>query len=646
MKVSYDWLKEFVAIPVGPKELADRLTFAGIKLEGMEETGSDSVFDFEIVVNRPDWLSMNGIARETAALFGLEVKTPYLSGVDVIRVDASEGTRLFQGKTLRIVLEEPDLCPRYCGQIITGVKIGPSPDWLQQKLIKCGLRPVNNVVDITNLVMIELGQPLHAFDYEKLAEGTIRVRLAGDEKLLMIDGKERQLRSSMLAIADAQRTVAVAGVMGGKESEVSDSTTTLLLEGAYFQPNSVRKTARGLEMSTDASYRFERGADHNMQALACRRAAFLFGELAGGKASEVLQVTAKRFPTTEVPLRPARITRVLGIEIEEDFVHRTLLALGFVHKSDITWEVPSHRVDVGREIDLIEEVARHHGYNRFPDTLPASGRKYQDDYATYNLERRVSDFLRSAGIDETSTYSFVDPASPYVGAEPRVRILNPISEAAVELRTSMLPGLYEAVDHNLRHRNENVRLFEVGRVFLKDEEKVALGVAITGTFRELKGLIQALFPALNYAAPEFKHNKIVVSGRELGFLQDRIVEPVDVQACEIYLSDLQEIPQVRLTYREIILYPFVQRDITLLLPETVVYGELEKVFAKLAIPELQSHKLADMYSGANTPSGKIAFTFRLIFQRSDRTLTSEEVDVLCDKIIQEFTSLPGVELRK
>jgi phenylalanyl-tRNA synthetase beta chain len=646
VKVSYNWLKEFVAIPVGPQELAERLTFAGIKLEGMEETGDDTVCDFEIVVNRPDWLSINGIAREAAALYGLEVKTPYLSGVDVVRVDAPEGSCICQGKTLRIVLEDPELCPRYCGQIITGVRIGPSPDWLQQKLIKCGLRPVNNVVDITNLVMMELGQPLHAFDYEKLAEGTIRVRRAGDEKFLMIDGKERQLRSSMLVIADAQRTVAVAGVMGGKESEVSDSTTTLLLESAYFQSNSVRKTARTLEMSTDASYRFERGADHNMQAMACRRAAFLFGELAGGKASEVLQVTAKRFPTTEVPLRPTRIKRVLGIEIEEDFVHRTLLALGFARKSDITWEVPSHRVDVGREIDLIEEIARHYGYNRFPDTLPASNRKYQNDYATCGLERQISDFLRSAGIDETSTYSFVDPASPYVGREARVKILNPISEAASELRTSMVPGLFEAVDHNLRHRNEQVRLFEIGRVFLKDEEKVALGIAITGTFRELKGLMQALFPALNYPAPEFQHNKVVVSGRELGSFQDRIIEPAEVQACEIYLTDLQEIPQVRLAYREIILYPFVQRDITLLLPETVVYGELEKVFAKLAIFDLQSYKLADMYKGSNTPSGKIAFTFRLIFQRPDRTLTSEEVDPLCDRIVSEFASNFGAELRQ
>lgn len=646
MKISYNWLKEFVDVSVSARELSEKLTFSGIKLEGTEHDGEDTIFDFEIVVNRPDWLSIHGVAREVGALYGLEVKKPYLANCNVQRVEATEGSGTYQGRKLRIVLEDPDLCPRYCGQIITGVKVGPSPEWVQQKITKCGMRPVNNVVDITNLVMLELGQPLHAFDYEKISEGTIRVRRAHDEKFVTLDGKDRVLKDPMLIIADARVPVGIGGVMGGKDSEVTESTTTLLLESAYFEPASIRKTRRALDMSTDASYRFERGADHNMQAMACRRAAFLFEELAGGKYSEVLQVTARRFSTIEVPLRASRVQRVLGVAIEEDSIHRILLALGFQRKSDVTWEVPSYRVDVHREIDLIEEIARHHGYNSFPDTLPETDRKYQADYPSYMLERRISDLLRASGIDEASTYSFVNAASVYVGGEPRVKILNPISETASELRSSLLPGLYEAVEFNIHHRNETVKLFEIGRVFLKDSERISLGIAMTTDFRVLKGIIQELFPALNYPAPSFEENKIIVGGHTVGSFQQRAIGPFTVQACEIFITDWLLLPQMRHVYREIIPYPFVQRDVTFLLPETVIYGDLEKAISALAMSDLQSFQLIDIYKGSNTPAGKTAFTFRLVFQRRDRTLTSEEVDTLYDKIVNAFASQFGAELRK
>ncbi|HET6268207.1 MAG TPA: phenylalanine--tRNA ligase subunit beta, partial [Acidobacteriota bacterium] len=418
MKATYNWLKEFVDIPIPAKELATRLTFAGLKIEGTESVGGDTVFDFEIAVNRPDWLSVMGIARETAALLKAgAIRTPSLSLVNVRKVEAKEGQETFGGKLLRIVLEDPDLCPQYCGQIITGVKIGPSPAWITKKLEACGVRPISNVVDITNLVMLELGQPLHAFDYDKISKGTIIVRRAHNEKLLMIDDKERTLTDPMLAIADPSGVVAVGGVMGGKPTEVTDSTTTLLLESAYFTPASIRKTAKRLEMSTDASYRFERGVDPNLQPLTCRRAAYLFQEIAGGKAYDVLQVSGKKFTPVEVPLRMSRIERVLGIPIAKEFVQQTLSLLGFSTKDQKVWQVPSYRVDIQREIDLIEEIARHHGYNNFPDTLPETDRKHQADYPTFELEQRLATALRAARFDEAYTYSFTSPASRYVGNE-------------------------------------------------------------------------------------------------------------------------------------------------------------------------------------------------------------------------------------
>ncbi|HSP06013.1 MAG TPA: phenylalanine--tRNA ligase subunit beta, partial [Acidobacteriota bacterium] len=350
MKISYNWLREVSGVEDDAATVISKLTMVGIKLEGQEAVGDDLMIDFEVTVNRPDCLSVYGIARELCAIYGAPAPAPpEIHGSNVIEARSSQGDYPAGEKTLRIVLEDPELCPRYCGQVLTNVKVGPAPEWMRNRIEACGVRSINNVVDVTNYVMLELGQPMHAFDYDKLARGTIRVRRGRNEKLVTLDGKERVMSDAMLVIADDEVPVGIGGVMGGKDSEVSDSTTTVLLESAYFQPNSVRKTRRDLDLSTDASFRFERGADPAMQATAERRAALLLEQVAGARVHPVLDVSARRFETSSVELRYERIQRVLGTKIDPVKVDHILTALGFIKDGPRSWRVPSFRVDIKRE---------------------------------------------------------------------------------------------------------------------------------------------------------------------------------------------------------------------------------------------------------------------------------------------------------
>jgi len=641
MKVSYNWMKETVDIPADPDALARALTMVGLQLESKQHYEDDTTLDFEVTVNRPDCLSVFGLAREAALIYASP--PPALKGLhatQVIPFKTNDGRYSSAGKDLRILIEDADLCPRFCGQLITGIKAGPSPSWMQKRLEACGLRSISNVVDITNYVMLELGQPMHAYDFDTIAAGTIRVRKARNEKLLMIDGKERLLTDSMLAIADAERVIGVGGVMGGMETEVTESTTNVLLEAAYFQPTSVRRTAKTLEHSTDASYRFERGADYKMQANACLRAAALLEECAGGTVHPVIDVCPGKFVPAEIRLRQPRIARILGQTIDPHLADNILTALGFLKKAEYLWQVPSFRVDIFREIDLIEEIARHFGYNNIPSTLPKAEKKYQADYPIFQLEREVNQFLRGAGLEEALTYSFVNDST-----ECAIRIVNPISETATVLRMSLIPNLQESVAYNLRHRNEDVRLFEIGRVFLPETEKTALGIAMLAEYRDLKGILESMLEALQYDRPTIRDGSISIEGKLIGKMIQTQSESHPLQLCEIYLSDLIQLPKQRLSYNPVIPYPFVERDVSFLVSNEIRYSQLEDMVHGIDIPALRKWKLVDRYQGKNIPPGKVSLTLRFIFQAPDRTLTSEEVDRMFETIVRTLSQNFEIELR-
>lgn len=648
MKVSFNWLREISGVQEDAAAVISKLTMVGIKFEGQEAVGDDLMIDFEVTVNRPDCLSVYGIARELCAINGHPAPVPpEIHASNVIEVRNGQGAYPADEKALRIVLEDPELCPRYCGQVLTNVKVGPSPEWMRSKIEACGVRSINNVVDVTNYVMLELGQPMHAFDYDRLIQNTIRVRRARGEKLVTLDGKERLMSESMLVIADDEVPVGIGGVMGGKDSEVTDATTTVLLESAYFQPNSVRKTRRELDLSTDASFRFERGADPAMQAVAERRAALLLQKVAGATVHPLLDVSARKFESTSVELRYDRIQRVLGSKIDPVRVDHILTALGFIKDGPRSWKVPSFRVDIKREIDLIEEIARHHGYNNFPDTLPEGEKKYQADYPSYEFERALAKFLQAAGVDEASTYSLINPASPYLyAAEGRFRLLNPISEAVSELRGAVVPGLLEAVEYNVRHRNHDVRLYEIGRVFRTEGEHIDLGLVVWGDYLELKGIVESVLPALDYPRPSFHGGEVLVDGRRIGWVGHAEVEGHTVQCCEIMIDELLKLPKRARTYEPIIPFPFVERDASLILDDSIPYSALEETIRSVQIPELRSYRLVDLYKGKNMPAGKASLTFRFIFQSDTRTLLSEEADALFAKLLDALAARHSAELRK
>ncbi|HLL74996.1 MAG TPA: phenylalanine--tRNA ligase subunit beta [Pyrinomonadaceae bacterium] len=567
MIISYNWLRELTGLEWEPAELRERLTLAGLEVEGVEEAGGDSVFEIAVLSNRPDWMSHLGVAREVGVMSGRGVRLPEMAPA-MIAGRAEEFTS--------VSVEAPDLCPRFTARVVRGVRVGPSPAWLIERLEAVGLRSINNVADITNFVMLELGQPLHAFDLDKLDERRIVVRLArGGEELRTLDDVGRELDPEMLVIADASRAVAVAGVMGGAETEISETTRNVLIECAYFAPASVRRTSRALGLHTDASDRFERGVDFDGLLRAQARTVSLITELAGGAASEdAIDIFPARIATPTVPLRFSRVRALTGLDVPPQDAVRILSSLGFSAPSgggngsagggeavninslpdtaSMLFTAPTWRTDVTIEEDLVEEVARHYGFDRIEAALAPSSTagEYR---ANDNRRRAARRALTACGFDEAINFSFIPAAhddqfelpAGLVGEDGSrkgggtshdsgaqrddagisarkneggqgevkgseggemqeggedsrfVTLVNPIIEGAARMRASLLPGLLASVRHNFNHGTRDVRLFEAGRVFAaaragegRPFERDSLGLVATGGALE-EGLASA-----------------------------------------------------------------------------------------------------------------------------------------------------------
>ncbi|HEU4869785.1 MAG TPA: phenylalanine--tRNA ligase subunit beta, partial [Pyrinomonadaceae bacterium] len=463
MFISYEWLKDFLDVELSPAELRDRLTMVSLAIDAVETHSSDSVLDVEVPSNRPDCLSHIGIAREVSVIESKPLRSPKTYPLK------PEGS---SASLTSVEIKDPDLCPRYAARIVRGVKIGPSPDWLAKRLETIGQRPINNVADITNYVLHELGQPLHAFDFAKLGGHRIVVRRAAPgEKLKTLDGVERALTNDMLVIADAEKPVALAGIMGGEDSEISAQTTDVLIESAYFDPHSVRQTARQLAMDTEASRRFERGADCDGVLRAQQRCVELICALAGGVATEdVIDVYPQPLSERVVNLRPERVTELTSLTVEPKEIVRILTGLGFEEKEHLSFKVPSWRVDVEQEEDLVEEVARHTGYEKIGEELPPSNTsgEYQPSEMKQRSLRRA---LNAFGFDEAINFSFIQQDTRFElipsladHENDQPQLANPIIEDAAWMRSTLLPGLLSSVRHNLNHGIRDVRLFEIGRI--------------------------------------------------------------------------------------------------------------------------------------------------------------------------------------
>jgi phenylalanyl-tRNA synthetase beta chain len=654
----------------------------------VEALGLDDVtLDVEITPNRGDLLSHTGIARELASEGGSQIRLPEIPGDEGVELTYEEGAAEVRIGDVGIRIDDPDLCWRYLGAVIRGVTIAPSPAWLQERLRGAGARPINNVVDATNYVMLELGQPLHAFDLANLGGSSIVVRRAGvgETAFTTLDDEERALTSDMLMICDAQRPVAIAGVMGGQESEVGDDTVDVLLECALFDPKSIRATRGALVMSTDASYRFERGVDPEGMRDALERAVALILATAGGSVDgAALDVRPRTFEPGSVPLRLARIERVLGVALGSEKVRALLEPLGFgVEGEDdgtLMVRVPGFRsYDVTREVDLIEEVARTHGYDAFPEELGSYRPNTVPDHPMFQLEDEVRNALVGHGLFEAHTPAFVPEG------EGDVEVANPLNTLEPFIRRAVLPSLLRRVEYNLARGNRDVRLFEIATSFRRAGsgeaplEENHLAVVLTGLREpshwsaadapidvwDLKTLVdemaarvyrgQATVSPAEDDLPGFEPGVAFVvrdgEGREVGHAgrvrPDLVDAPVwagDVWALELALPE-EVVPAPVPVYRRLPQYPAVERDLALLVPDRVPAKTVLDAIRSRGGGLLEDVSLFDHYRGEGVPGGARSVAFGLRFRSPDRTLKDKEVDRAVTAIVGLLKEELGVEPR-
>ncbi len=653
-----------------------------------------AVFEVNVTPNRADALSHLGIARDVAALTGATVKPPEA------KLNES-GTPA--GDLVRIRIEDPERCPRYAARVITGVRIGPSPDWMKRRLEACGVRAINNVVDVTNYVLLEYGHPLHGFDLDQVAGSEIVVRRAkAGEKLTTLDGKERALDQDDLCICDRDRPQALAGVMGGGHSEVTEKTSRILLESAYFQPGSIRRSAKRHGLHTEASHRFERGADVQAVTSALDRAAALIAELGGG---QVARGRVDVFPTQPSPrkvtLRYARVGEVLGLAVEPTECRRILKALGFGAEeetpSSLVVLVPTFRPDVDREEDLIEEIARIRGFDAIPEVLPGAPATLPPEPASFEVERRIRQALSATGLSEVVNYSFVAPEKEtWVHPGPIgelgktagfLSLQNPLSVEQSVMRQSLLGGLLQNLSSNLRHGAERVRLYELGRGYfprpklesdlqpVAHEQSYVSGVVYgsrglrtwadkdaRAEFHDAKGSVEALLESLRIGVTFVQAERapfhprataaVMVGDVVVGYVGElhpkvaRVFDvPDSVFAFELHLDQLEAHARLVPAYAALGKYPAVHRDLAVLVPLALTHSEVRRVILEVGTPLVTDARVFDVYTGKPIPEGQKNLAFAIRYQSKDRTLTDAEVAEAHGKIVEEVNRRLGASLR-
>ncbi|MFH1678525.1 MAG: phenylalanine--tRNA ligase subunit beta [Candidatus Omnitrophota bacterium] len=653
MKVTYNWLKDFVDIRVSPERLAQKLTMAGLEVTSQEERGGDVVFELEITSNRPDWLSVIGIAREVAAITGKKM-----------RLDTRKNKNrapIIEDIKLKIDIESKKDCPFYTAKVIRGIQVKPSPGWLKKRLALAGLRSVNNIVDITNYLLIETGQPLHAFDLDKITGDAIFVRRAKEsERITLIDAEERILNKEILVIADSKNPIAVAGIMGGKNSEISGNTRAILLEAAVFNPIITRRASRMLKVSSESSYLFERGVDLQNVEFVSTRAANLILELSGGEF-----VFNKSTPKPEVKKKiivfgAREVNRVLGAEYTPAAINKILTSLSFsIKRQGKEFKIlsPSFRMDIKQPIDVIEEIARIAGYDNIPARLPRIIPQARIP-STGNRVRLIKDILISQGVTEVVTYSLISKSMAYdfgYNDSQLVSIVNPLSNQQEVLRPSVIPGLVSCIAYNLNQRQKNVRIFEACNNFNLNRERLCLNLAFSGgvNLLHVKGVLEIIVERLGFVCPEFikmdaAHpffqkeaslslmiNKIICAS--LGMIKPDILARLDIKgsvfAAELDLEILfAQAEKIQKRYIPIPLYPEAARDISIVLGKETPAGDIIKRIKSSQIPYLVALNLKDQYTGKHIPAGYKGLTFSCIYRANDHTLTAEEAEVSHQKV--------------
>lgn len=663
--------------------MTDGIATGILILDGQPKLGEDIkktlgldevVVDFDITSNRPDCLSMIGLARESAVTMNekFSVSKP---------VVAENSDNI--GDYLSVSVESPELCPRYTARVVKNIHIAPSPEWMQKRLEHSGIRAINNIVDITNYVMLEYGQPMHAFDLEFLQGHTICVRTAKEnEKIVTLDGTERALTKEMLVICDADRPVAVAGVMGGENSEIQETTKTIVFESANFSGASVRSTAKALGMRTEASARYEKELDAWMTEDAVNRACQLICELGAGEVvGGTIDICGTLPNRTEIALRPEKINRFLGTDIAESEMIRILERLECEVKDGKVYP-PTFRKDLETEADLAEEIARFYGYDRIESTLMQGEAVAGGKTLKQKAEDLVRKTLAARGLYEIYTYSFTDPASfdkLNIPADSRLRrcvaVLNPLGEEQSVMRTQHYNEMLKALALNYSRRNQNVGLFELGTAYYpkalpvtelpEERELITVGMYGEDDFYSLKGIIEQLLEALNIDSyqvcakkdnPTFHPGKtaeVLIDGTAVGILgavHPTVCENYGLD-CEVLMATfdftaLLEHVNPDKTYRALPKYPAVTRDLAVLCGDEVEAGRVEEIIARCGKSLIEEIKLFDIYKGKQIPEGKKSMAYSVVFRAADRTLEEQEVSRVMDKILTQLKDKLHVTLRE
>lgn len=661
MLVPLDWLKEIINIELSARDIADILTMLGLEVESIEE-GEIPVLNVKVTSNRGDCLSIIGIARELSAKLELPLNLPVFS--------VEEGDK--RAEELAVVeIWDPDLCPRYCARVVLGVEVKQSPLWLQERLGRAGVRAINNIVDATNYTMLLTGQPIHAFDYDLIRERKIIVRRAEDgERLVTLDGVERILSSHMLVIADAQRAIALAGVMGGQNTEVTMGTENVLIEAAHFNPGSIRKTARALQMSTDASYRFERYVDPYLPPLSATYCASLIKSLAGGEVAKGLIDVFPKKIYPKIIYFPYKLTnQLLGTNLTKDRIIYYLrnLHLNVRDEGDnLVVVCPTYRPDLKEPADLVEEVARLHGYEKIPTTLPFArlGLGHKSDELAFDDE--LKDVLLRLGLWEITSHSLIsrEEKERFFRDWEVIGVRNALSEEYSFLRPSLLISLVKVASHNFSYGVDDFALFEVGKIYRKGGEEKALGISVAGRrekswktgkeglendFFYLKGILEELMKTLGLEG-DFQPSehpllnplctaKIIADGKEIGYIGgvgDELGKFYDIEKplflAELSVDELREKMKKEKRLTPIPKFPPIERDISLIVSKTLTAKKIIDTIKKIGGELLEGIFLFDVYEGKPVPEGERSLAFSLSFRAKDRTLSSEEVDSLVQRI--------------
>ncbi len=722
MRILPAWLREFVSVAADDRQLAEDLTSAGIAVESVQEENGATIYEMDLTTNRVDAMNHYGVAREASAIYDVELKkveTKLPGTADPSTAAAKDGPPSLRmtgegahksgppsaGMTSHIfpiVIDDAQGCARYTARIVRNVKIGPSPQPVAKRLELLGSRPINNAADATNYALNEFGHPTHAFDLDLLEGGTIIVRRAREgEALKTLDGVDRKLTTDDLVIADGKKPVALAGVMGGFDSMITERTKNVLIESARFDPATVRSMAKRHLMHTDASHRFERGADWGITPLACDRVAELILASAGGELQgEQIDTVARRAEPASIELHSSEVNRILGIDLDEHEILRILGRLGFgvtrAPAGAFSIQVPTWRLDVEREVDLLEELARIYGYNKFPNTLPA----FTGAVVTLPDEpknAKVRETMLALGYDESISITFVSEqeakafasshssntglsGAPSLGGAPAepLAIANPLSEEAGYLRTSLIPGLLNMVGYNLNRGNANVRVFEAGEVFEKrgdgHDERRHLGFVATGdaftksvhspaqpyTLFHMKGDVEELLAAFEHQklhfddqAPQYFHPgrsaRALLDGETVacfGQLHPDLATArklrQEVYVAELMLDRLYRHSLREPRYQRISKFPTVERDFSFIFDEALTFARIRSAIEELGLGELQQFVPAEIFRGEKVGPGKYSVLLHAEFQSRERTLRDDEVAQWSEKIIAKLQSLGGV----